>query len=551
LVNRLKSRDEDHEFYPTTNEIIAVVVRDIRSQENERWSSVLDIGAGNGKVLKALREGTKRDERNYYGPHLTELFAIEKSEILCQELDRDILVVGTDFMEQSLLSKPVDVIFCNPPYSEYETWCERIIRQACASAVYLVIPIRWESSVRIKDAVAFREAEVEALGQFDFEQAEDRRARAKVHVLKVSLRNDSKDGIGDAFQRFFNEQFADVIGKFGEPKAGAEEECKEAPRRAFDELVVGPSYPEALVNLYNQEMEGVEANYKLLGGLDVALMKEFGIVPERIMKCLAARLKGLKNDYWQELFGHLSAVTDRLTSKSRKQLVQELNAQVNVDFTLSNIWAVLIWVVKNANEYIDGQLLDAYEKMIEKCNIQLYKSNQRTWGEGDWRYGRRPEDLSHYALDYRIVTHRVGGIHVGYSWDKGLDETAVEFMGDLLTIGKNLGFRSGAAHEELWNGRKEWISGEKKEFYCVREGGAEAGRRDTLFDVRAFKNRNLHLRLNQEFMLALNVEHGRLRGWLRSGQEASEELREPSAARFFNANRRLSMSGLSNLLSCS
>jgi hypothetical protein len=40
-------------------------------------------------------------------------------------------------------------------------------------------------------------------------------------------------------------------------------------------------------------------------------------------------------------------------------------------------------------------------------------------------------------------------------------------------------------------------------------------------------------------MLALNVEHGRLKGWLRSGQEAARELDEPAAAQYFNSNAQL------------
>ena len=64
-------------------------------------------------------------------------------------------------------------------------------------------------------------------------------------------------------------------------------------------------------------------------------------------------------------------------------------------------------------------------------------------------------------------------------------------------------------------------------------------RKELLFDVRAFKNRNLHLRLNQRFILALNVEHGRLKGWLNSPQEAATELRDPEAAKFFRSNLQL------------
>ena len=121
LLGALKDADQDHEFYPTTNEILAAVVQDLK-MVNPYLNSVLDIGAGNGKALEVLR-----DEAG-----LRELYAIEKSILLCESLDPDILIVGTDFWEQSLFSKTVDVIFCNPPYSQFEAWTEKVIRQAAS-----------------------------------------------------------------------------------------------------------------------------------------------------------------------------------------------------------------------------------------------------------------------------------------------------------------------------------------------------------------------------------------------------------------------------------
>jgi predicted RNA methylase len=186
LVTQLKANGEDHEFYPTTNEIIKAVVADLKKQADIHWrnkfSSVLDIGAGHGKVLLALREAG-----------LNKLHAIEKSPLLCRELDDSILIVGTDFHQQSLLSKDVDVVFCNPPYSEFEDWTYKIIREAASHIVYLVIPVRWEQSIRITDAIRFREAKAKKLGQFTFEDSEDRNARAVVNLVRLDLEKDNKD----------------------------------------------------------------------------------------------------------------------------------------------------------------------------------------------------------------------------------------------------------------------------------------------------------------------------------------------------------------------
>lgn len=297
LVERLCANGQDLEFYPTTDEIIAALVRDIKRQDanhgfHGNYRSVLDIGAGNGKVLLALRDQAE----------LTDLHAIEKSSILCEQLPPDILIVGTDFAEQSLLSKHVDIVFSNPPYSEFEEWAVKIIRQSASGLVYLVLQQRWENSTKIADALRYRDAKAAQVGQFDFLNAEDRTARAKVHLLRVTLnRERHSQENDDAFERFFNEQFADLIGKFSTTdKPGADEK-----NERFADLIVGPSYIESLLSLYDAELSNVQRNFDLVSKLDANLLREFNISPASVMASLKTRLAGLRSDYWHELFGHL------------------------------------------------------------------------------------------------------------------------------------------------------------------------------------------------------------------------------------------------------
>lgn len=558
LVKSLRQAGQDHEFYPTTDEIIRAMVRDIRNltdgyyRSDGKFASVLDIGAGNGKVLMALKAAAKADQAKdrQCGESRLQLdtfYAIEKSSILCRDLDPDILVIGTDFHEQSLLSKQVDIIFCNPPYSEYEQWTEKIIRQSASKVIYLVIPRRWEESVKIKDAIRFRDIKVKKIGEFDFEDAEDRQARAKVHLLKLNFEVEVAGVRGvrdnDPFERFFKEQFADLINKFeADEKANAPKDNEKGGRsRPFHQLVPGEGYPDAMVNLYRGEMANVERNYRLASELDVDLLREFEINPTKIMACLKARLGGLRGEYWSELFSRMNAITDRLTSKSRQGMLNTLQRHVQVDFTVPNIYEIIVWAIKNANRYIDAQLIDTYEVMVDKCNVVLYKSNKRTWVEDRWRYSGEPAKNSHYALDYRIVTHQVGGVECRYSSTYKLCERGGEFLGDLMTLARNLGFQCNTVMFHRYE--EKWEPGEQREYYCVR-----GNKRQLLFDVRAFKNGNLHIRLNQQFILALNVEYGRLKGWLRSGEQAADELKDEKAADYFKSNLQLCSSNPALLL---
>lgn len=448
LVPLLKEANQDFEFYPTTQEIIDRMIDDIAFLREERYvdfgriHSALDIGAGSGKVLRALRD--KADFR--------ELYAIEKSSLLCEQLDEDVFIVGTEFHEQSLISKTVGMIFCNPPYGEFEDWTVKIVRESASPLVYLVIPERWGNSQSIADALVFRDAETEVVGRFDFLDSEDRAARAKVHLVRVELSRNTDD----AFDRFFAEQFAGLRTKFDKGKAGSGESKRRNPK--LDALVAGVGLPDRLVFLYNEDLDHIRRNYDMVSQLDADLLREFDVSPDRILGCLKTRLAGLRNTYWRELFSHMQSITNRLTSSKRRQMLDRLNGSGHVDFTPTNIHAVLIWVLKNANRYLNDQVVDTFDQMVTKANVRNYKSNERPFVYDRWRYSQ--EKPTHIALEYRLVLECIGGVRNGYSWERGLTESAAEFLGDLLTVAHGLGFIGNTGDVRLTrSGREHWQAG--------------------------------------------------------------------------------------------
>lgn len=95
-LSLVKGSNEDFEWYPSTPEIIAAVVADLAEKsytDNNGLPkcTVLDCGAGDGRVLSQLTSGQK--------------YAIEKSPTLIQSLPEDIFVVGTDFHAQVLVDR--------------------------------------------------------------------------------------------------------------------------------------------------------------------------------------------------------------------------------------------------------------------------------------------------------------------------------------------------------------------------------------------------------------------------------------------------------------
>jgi hypothetical protein len=213
-------------------------------------------------------------------------------------------------------------------------------------------------------------------------------------------------------------------------------------------------------------------------------------------------------------------------------MLNSLAKRTSIDFTAQNALAITVFVLKAAGKDIDQQLLDVYGSMVSEVNIENYKSNQRVFSKGEWGWRRKPENLTHFKLSYRMVIENQGGISTShYSWEnernKGLSNRAMDFINDLLVIARNLGFDSKQSPWDVF-----WSSGKKMAFTYINAKGKEA----LIFEVRAFKNGNQHIRLGEDFGIALNIEHGRLKSWINSSAQASSEMdiKPEKAKQFFN-----------------
>jgi hypothetical protein len=370
------------------------------------------------------------------------------------------------------------------------------------------------------------------LGSFDFLNSEDRSSRAKVDLVWIGIELPERFGRGygrqtDPFRSWFQSTFSISEEQAQESKHAQDKKQREHLEQEVESaLTSGESLIPRLVQLYDRDMQQLLQNYRSVEQLDAGILKELGVSLDGLVRGLKDKIAGL---YWNELFSNLDKVTDRLTSKSRKTLLSTLYEHVHVDFTEDNAYAVVLWVIKNANDYFDQQLVEIYKHFASPENVRNYVSNQRIYND-KWRFN---SDASHYQLDYRVVW-KTYGTFVGDNWREnvnGLCQSAADALQDLCTIAKNLGFHVADRVRDF-----RWEPGALATF-DYRDGR-------TFMEVRAYKNGNVHIKLDQAFMRAWNIEAARILKWVRSAEEAAREMEMPldEVQRHFNRNLRLLVS---------
>jgi len=516
LVMELKQKGQDFEWYPTTNKMIEAVKRCIPNDAD----SLLDIGAGDGRALAELAEKCK---------HAT-LYGIEISKILVQSQPQNVVPVGTDLFEQNLSCLAVDYIFCNPPYSQYDEWACKIISEGFAKKSFLVIPQRWKDSKTIEQALKRRGATARVIGSDDFENAE-RRALAVVDIVEVSYPRDHKrydEVVKDPFDIWFDQN----IDTFDRAEPLEESESGRDLARKYSQANI-----EEMVTAYSEEYKLLESNYRAIFKLDYAILCELGINKDNVRDGLKKKMAGLKVKYWQILFERLDAITSRLTTKSKQKLLEKLTRNTSVEFTASNAYAVVLWAIKNANQYFDEQLVDLFFELSTFEGVLNYKSNQRTWLKDGWRYGNR-EKNSHYSLDYRIVVCQYRAIknepYNDYEYPGNLHKNCHNLVADVIAVMSNLGF----SIHSMGSLSRQWEGGKWQDFYGPDD--------EILFQAKAYMNGNLHFRFMPSAIKALNVEAGRLLKWIRTEEDVVTELgyTRQEARQYFHSNAQISASNV-------
>lgn len=503
LFDDLKANDEDFEFYPTTTEILRAITA-------EKWlvqsgvTSVLDIGCGNGKALDYFSKNWETK---------LEIFGIEKSQILISNLvNPDILIVGNDFGECMLLDKQVDMIFSNPPYKEFKEWTLKILSYAISKKVVLVIPERWKDDEKIKQCIKECEWTFDVIGRYDFLDSEDRKARAKVEVI-VFKRQNKTDSV---FERELSKAFGmgELLNRVDKVywdryklKEETEEECKD--------VVSAKELIDYLLNRYQADQRKLFGSLEALSKVGAELMSELGVRKDKIIESVINKIKFQKNIYWSEVIDRIPEISKRLSIEQKRDLLHDL-AERGAEFTKSNILGVILFSINVAKKCEKENFVKYWEYLANREWRLKYKSNEKAFGDCH-RY-EKPEKMHEGKLDYRIIVSYAGTF---YSTLDYLYE--VKAILNLQPIARAMGYFGDI---RICDENGEKICPEYRGVVLpIGESFLKIGD-TTIARLKVFKNNNLHIFFNQDFLAKLNLNVFTHLGWIKTKEEAKKEFKK-------------------------
>lgn len=462
--------------------------------------SLLDVGAGDGRVFCAIKD---IDENNLFA--IAESYGIEKARAQSDDLiRRGVFIIGRDFFQTTLIDKKYSVIFSNPPYSIYEEWTLRLLRESSFGLMYLVLPVRWEGNKEILREL--KRFDYKNIGEYDFIHG-DRAARARVNLIRINNKIVKGEGYKeyiepDPFTRWIEEN----IGKFD---CMPETEIYKYEEEERFLKVKKDSTIDDLVDDYAAEMNSLITGFKSVVHLPENVVKAIGLNKESFLKIIKDNIQTLKTRYWRLAFEKLEAITDRLTYDMRYNLIGKMDKFNTLDFNAGNIRSIVIWIIEHYNKYTKKQTIDLFNKLTEPDYIKAYKSNTH-WDKDTWRYSAKYPDgrPEKYILDYRFVARARHGC---YGYNKKLS-----IVNDLIVVLRSLGadIPSGVCVDANENQKLQGVI-----FYDHKKN-----KHETAFECRFYQNGNVHLKVNKELMTKFNVEVARILGWVRSPKDIQDEF---------------------------
>lgn len=368
---------ENADFYPTPEEVINTMMLG----EDILGKTILEPSAGSGNIVKWLKNNGAGD-----------VIACEKDKHLQKLLAGDCNLLAEDFLSvTSDQVSHIDFIVMNPPFSNGVQHIQHAFEISPAGCTIIALCNSSNLEHRYTGARQELYELVELYGSSEYLGTVFDTAERKTNV-GVSLIKLYKDG--DAEDEFAEYMFSD------------EEDSLD---RNETEGIVQYNVVRDMVNRYTSAVklfdETMEATNKIN---EIAKFSDerFDYIPIRFAtvdtKGSAVNItrqqykKQLQKYYWRIIFNKLN-MEKYATCGLREQINKFIEKQVNVPFTMHNIYQVISMVVQTTGQRMDKALLEAFDLI---CSFSAENSTAGEKWKTNANYMVNRKFIVPYITDY-------------------------------------------------------------------------------------------------------------------------------------------------------
>ncbi len=465
---------ENADFYPTPNEVINTMMLG----EDILGKTILEPSAGSGNIVKWLKEnGAGEIIACEKDPHLRKLLAGE-----CCLIAGDFLTVTPEQVSH------IDYIVMNPPFSDGVRHIQHAFEIAPAGCTIIALCNSSNLEHRYTGARQELYELVELYGCSEYLGTVFDTAERKTNV-SVSLIKLYKEG--EAEDEFDGYMFSD------------EEDCLD---RNETEGIVQYNVVRDMVNRYTSAVklfdETMEASNKIN---EVAKFSDerFDYVPIRFTtvdtKGSAVNItrqqykKQLQKYYWRIIFNKLN-MEKYATNGLREQINKFIEKQVNVPFTMHNIYQVINMVVQTTGQRMDKALLEAFDLI---CSFSAENSTAGEKWKTNANYMVNRKFIVPYIVDY---DSRYSSLYGHLRLHYGGNEYKIE------DVVKALCYITGTNYDSIQNLHR-FVDNNKMSYGTWYEWA--------FFRIKGFKKGTMHFEfLDEDVWMKFNQEVAKQRGWV-------------------------------------
>lgn len=467
------------DFYPTPTEVINTMMLG----ENIIGKTILEPSAGSGNIVKWLK-----------GNGAGEIIACEKDTTLRKLLQGECELIADDFLSVKAEDiSHVDFIVMNPPFSEGARHIMHAFEIAPAGCTIIALcnssnleKYHYTTYQELQEVVALYGCE-EKLGTV-FDNAE-RKTDVWVSLVKLYKEREGEDEFDDYM--FSNEDDAltantsdglitynvvrEIVNRYVSTVKLFDESLEMAKRinEAAEYFDYKPDGKKKRYGYLPIKFETVDANGKTVHVSHLQYKKQ------------------LQKYYWRIIFDKLN-MERYATTKLKEQINKFIQKQVNVPFTMRNIYQVINMVIQTTGQRMNTTLLEAFDLI---CSFSA----------GNSAAGEKWKTNANYMVNKKFIVPYMTNHDT--LWTNSYVKLNYSSNGNKIEdVVKALCYITGTNYESITNLREFLYENEVywgKWFYWA------------FFRVKGFKKGTMHFEfLDESVWMKFNQEVAKQRGWV-------------------------------------